>query len=107
MKRHNRGRALGAYLYMAHKLFGMSFPEGMRKTLSSRLYYQRCCAQLSWQWANEWGLRLGRYSADTMRKRYGCGNGWIAVNGARFRQFRGRASSFFDELRNRPKKSGL
>ena len=107
MKRHNRGKVLRAYLYMAHKLFGMSFPEGMKKTLSSRLYYQRCCAQLSWQWANEWGLRLGRYSADTMHRRYGCGNGWIAVNRARFRQFRGRGSRLLDELRNKPLNSRL
>ena len=107
MKRHNRGKVLRAYLYMAHKLFGMSFPEGMKKTLSSRLYYQRCCAQLSWQWANEWGLRLGRYSADTMHRRYGCGNRWIAVNRARFRQFRGRGSRLLDELRNKPLNSRL
>ena len=107
MEQHSRGKALRAYLYMAHKLFGMSFPEGMGKTLLSRLYYQRCCAQLSWQWTNEWGLRLGRYSADMMRKRYGCGNGWIAVNRARFRQFRGGSSTFLDELRNKPQKSGL
>ena len=100
MGQHNRGNALGAYLYMAHTLFGMSCPEGMGKTLSSRLYYQRCCAQLRWQRANEWGLRLGRYSADTMHKRYGCGNGWIALNRARLRQLRGRGSMFWDELRN-------
>jgi len=44
MEQHNRGSALRAYLYMTHKLFGMSFQEGMGKTLLSRLYYQRCCA---------------------------------------------------------------
>ncbi|MEN8761064.1 MAG: nucleotidyltransferase family protein [Thiogranum sp.] len=107
MEQHNRGNALRAYLYLAHKLFGTSFPEGVGKTLSSRLYYQRCCAQLSWQWANEWGLRLGRYSADTMRKRYGCENGWIAVNRARFWQLRGRVSAFLEELRNKPRNSRL
>jgi len=105
MEQHNRGNALRAYLYMAHKLFGMSFPEGVEKTLSSRLYYQRCCAQLSWQWVNEWGQRLGRYSADMMQKRYGCGNGWIAVNRARFRQLRGRVSISLAELRNKPENS--
>jgi hypothetical protein len=107
MEQHNRGEALGAYLYIAHKLFSFSYPAGMGETLSSWLYYQRCCAQLSWQWANEWGLRLGRYSADTMRKRYACGNGWIAVNTARFRQFRGRVSMFFAELKNKPRNSNL
>ena len=71
MEQHNRGNVLQAYLYMAHQLFGMQFPAGTGKTLANRLYYQRCCAQLRWQWVNEWGLRLGRYSADTMRKRYG------------------------------------
>ena len=94
LEQHNRGNVLQAYLYVAHKLFRMPFPQGTGKTLSSRLYYQRCLAQLSWQWANEWGLRLGRYSGDTMRKRYGCGNEWIAVNRARFRQFGGRGSAF-------------
>jgi hypothetical protein len=107
MEQHKRGKALGAYLYMAHTLFGMSFPKGMEKTLSSQLYYQRCCAQLSWQWVNQWGLRLGRYSADTMHRRYGCGNGWIAVNRARFQQFRGRGSRLLDELRNKPLNSRL
>jgi hypothetical protein len=107
MKGQNRGTALQAYLYMAHKLFGMTLPEGMGKTLSSRLYYQRCCTQLSWQWANEWGLRLGRYSADAMRKKYGCPNGWIAVNRARLRQFRGRVSAFLEDLRNKPRNSRL
>jgi len=107
MEQHKRGNALRAYLYMAHTLFGMPFPEGMGKTLPSRLYYQRCCAQLSWELANEWGLRLGRYSTDTMRKRYGCGNGWVAVNWARFQQFRGRGTAFLDELRNKPQDSTL
>ena len=94
LEHHDRGEELQAYLYMANKLFGMPIPEGVRKTLPSRLYYQRCCAQLSWQWANEWGLRLGRYSADKMEKKYGCGKGWIGVYRARFRQFRGRGSTF-------------
>jgi len=107
MEQHNRGEALGAYLYMAHTLFGMSFPKGMEKTLSSQLYYQRCCAQLSWQWVNQWGLRLGRYSADTMHRRYGCGNGWIAVNRVRLRMLRGRGSTFLDELRNKLQNSRL
>jgi len=107
MEQHNRGEALGAYLYMAHTLFGMSFPETMGKTLSSRLYYQRCCAQLSWRWANEWGLRLGRYSADTIRKRYGCGNGWIAVNRARLRLLKDKVYIFLAGFRNKPQNSRL
>jgi len=107
MEQHNRGNALRAYLHMAHKLFSLPYPDGVGKTLLSRFYYQRCCAQLGWQLANEWGLRLGRYSADTMRKKYGCRNGWIAVNGARLRQFIGRSPAFLDELRNKPQKSRL
>ena len=107
MEQHDWGNALQAYLYLANKLFGMPIPEGIRKTLPSRLYYQRCCAQLSWQWANKWGLRLGRYSSDAMRKKYGCENGWIAVNRARLRQLRSRFSVFLAELKNKPQNSRL
>ena len=102
MAQYNRGGALRAYLYMAYRLFAMPFPESIAKTPFSWLYYQRCRAQLSWQWADQWGLRLGRYSADKMRKRYGCGNGWLAVNLARFRQLTGRNSTFLTELRGKP-----
>ena len=105
LEHHNRGEELQAYRYMAHKLFGMPFPEGTGKTFSSWLYYQRCCAQLSWPWANAWGLRLGRYSADKMEKKYGCGKGWIAVNRARLRQFTGSEPALLLELKDGPRHS--
>lgn len=107
MKQHDRGNVLRAYLHMAHKLFGMPLPDGVDKTILSELHYRRCCVQISRQWANQWGLRLGRYSADSMRKRYGCGNGWLAINRARLRQLTGRVYIFLDAVRRKPQNSNL
>lgn len=92
MEQHKRARVLHTYLFIAHKLFAMPYPVETRPTLASRLYYRRCCAQLTWRQANEWGLRLGRYSPDMMNECYGCGSGWLAVNRSRIRRFANRFS---------------
>ncbi len=92
MEQHKRGRVLDAYLFMAHKLFAMSYPADTDPTLAGRLYCRRCRAQLGWRWAQQWGMRLGRYSPDTMNERYNCGSGWLAVNRSRIRQLAGRIS---------------
>ena len=90
MLRQHRSHILLAYLYMAYKLFAMPFPAPTRPTLFSRLYYQRCRAQLRWRWTHKWGLRLGRYSPDTLNERYACGRGWLAVNRSRILQLTGK-----------------
>jgi len=94
MKHHRRDRVLRAYLFMAHELFNMPLLTETGASLASRLHHQRCRAQLRWQWARQWGLRLGRYSPDMMNERYGCGSGWMAVNRSRMRQLAGRISDF-------------
>ena len=92
MQQHRRVRAFDAHVFMAHRLFAMPLPPGIHPGLHGRLHYRRCRWQLAWRPAHEWGLRLGRYSADRMAERYGCGRGWLSVNRARLRRLTGRVA---------------
>jgi hypothetical protein len=83
-----KGQVLGAYLYMANRLYRMPYPAGVRSTPGSYVHFLRCCGQLAWDWFDIWGLRVGRLSADNIRRLYGCDNGFIALNHARLRHLR-------------------
>jgi len=97
IKRHmnaqQRGRVLNSYLFMENRLFSMPLPHGLHPGTTSRLYYQRCRAQLASETIHRWGLRYGRYSADMLNERYECGYGWLAINRARLRRLSEKLSS--------------
>lgn len=99
MERKNRGKVLRTYLYQAHRLFGFPLPGGIHKTPGCRLYYWRCIAGLGWQPCERMGRRVNRYSADNMRKVYGCNDDWIPVNLARLKQVKRRLSSYIDDVK--------
>jgi len=94
MQRQNRGKVLQTYLYLAHRVFAMPLPRGIRKSPGCLWYYWRCHAQLAWQWAHVWGLRLGRFSTERIRNAYGCEDGWIALNRARLHEFAHRMTAY-------------
>jgi len=94
MELHNRGKVLRTYLYLAHRLFRNPLPTGFQKTPECWLFYNRCVAQLGWQSIEAWGIRLGSFSADNIRRVYQCKKGWIPVNLARLQHAKRRLASF-------------
>ncbi len=94
MQRSNREKVLQTYLYLASRLFDMPLPTDVRLTPSCQWYYLRCRAQLAWDWAAVWGIRVGSFSEDRICKRYGCEGGWITVNRARLQDAVKRISAY-------------
>lgn len=90
MENGKRGDVLDTYLYLAHRLFGLSLPGGCRHRVRSLLYYQRCRLQAGWPWLDVWGHRIGRLSTDNIGRLYDCGPGWLSVNRARLRHVKNR-----------------
>lgn len=101
MESKKRSNVLRTYLYQAHRLLGFPLPASIQKTPGCWLYYWRCVAGLGWQQINTMGQRMQRYSADNIRRIYGCDDGWVPVNLARLKQVKRRIATYIAEAKQR------
>jgi hypothetical protein len=92
MRRRN-GKVLRNYLYLAQRLFGMPLPPAVPMRPDCQLFYLRCCAQFMWDWADTWGVRMGRFSVDSICRKYACKDHWLTVNRARLREAQRRIAN--------------
>lgn len=72
MERHGQGEILRSYLYLAHRLLGLSLPEKVRPTWSSAGHLRRCRLGVRWAWVAQGGQLLQRFSAQHISQMTGC-----------------------------------
>ena len=78
-----------ARLYMAERLLGMPMPPAVRPTLTARLHYRRCLAQLRWRWpmalGRLWATLTSPLDARLLDVVYGSGGGRLGLARVRVR----------------------
>lgn len=66
-------------LYLAHHLLGLPMPAAIRPTLTARLHYNRCLAQLRWPWITSamrsWATIASPFDARLLDLMYDSGTG--------------------------------
>ena len=69
---HGVGHVLEAYLYLAHRLMGMTLPDAVSPGVMSRLHYLRCRARMRSGWVRsfERASRSARYRLGRLASRW-------------------------------------
>jgi hypothetical protein len=98
--RHRNGKVLRTYLYLAHRLFSMPLPPAVPIRSDCQIFYLRCFAQFMWDWADTWGVRIARFSVDSICRKYACKDDWLTVNLARLRESQRRLANRMSRTRN-------
>lgn len=84
MDYYGKGDMLRAYLYLAHRLFGMAMPDTIQPTQKSVAHFIRCRKQaqwtrLRWVWVRKWDEIMREFSASYIRCRYDCKNNLLSL----------------------------